>query len=116
MADIFNRLFGRFSFTDLETKNVERHPLIVRKSLNKTFEMLQEYIEKKENVQNKIFDLDYLQLYFTEKRYEVTLLLLADSDGKTIVSCHVACSIPGKSLKYLYKIMHEVKEVLNNDK
>lgn len=115
MADIINRLFGKFSFTDFDTKNTKRHPLVVRKSMNRTFDLLKDFIEKKENAQDKIYDLDYFQLYYVEQEYEVTLLLLADHDGKTIVSCHVTYPFPGKSLKYLYKVMNEIKKVLNNE-
>lgn len=111
--NVFNRLFGKFSFTDLNSKDEKRHPVIVRMSINRVYEKLKAYIECNQCATNKVYSVDFYQLYYEEKGCEITLLLLADKDMKIIVSSHVRCSIPGRSLKCLYHVLNDVNEVLN---
>ncbi len=112
MLDWLKRVFEKFSFTDEESDNERRHPVLSERSLSYCYKTLSEYA-RSENHESVILKEEFHEIYFVEGKFEVTLILLSSPEGKTIVSCHVLASRRGKSRQKLYETLETVNGLLN---
>ena len=112
MFDSLKAVWEKFSFTDEESTNSKRHPILSKHGLNYCFKLLSEYVEKSD-FQDVDIKNDFCEIYYVDGMYEVTLIMLGTEDHKTIVSCHVFCKKRGKSRKKLYLVLDRISKILN---
>lgn len=111
MFDSIKKVFEKFSFTDEESFDTKRHPILSNRNINYCFKTLSNYVSN--NFNDVIIKTDYGEIYYVDDIYEVTLILLSNEENKTLVSCHVLSYKRGKSRKKLYSVLDTINKILN---
>ena len=112
MFDSIKKVFEKFSFTDEESSDIKRYPILSNRNMNYCFKVLTNYVNNN-NFKDVIIKADYGEIYYVDDIYEVTLILLSNEENKTLVSCHVLSSKRGKSREKLYAVLDVVNKVIN---
>lgn len=111
MIDSLKKIFERFSFTDENSQNEKRLPIVSRYNINYCFKKICNYVNNN-SFENIIIKEDYYEIFYVDGIYEVTFILLSNKES-TLISCHVFSKKRGKSRDKLYEVLSNIENLLN---
>ncbi len=112
MFDSIKKIFEKFSFTDEESDDERRRPILVNLPVSYCFKAICDYT-KGQPFTDVVIKEDFNEIYYVDGKDEISLILLANQEGKTIISCHVLSGRRGKSRAKLYETLKVIDGLLN---
>ena len=108
------KFFQKFSFTDLDSKDINSKSVVVKLNIKSCFNKIKQNLLTL-NVKKFIPNEEYNELFYVvDEDSEVTILLLEKENGGTIISSHVKSDQINKSYKVLSNVMFNIRELFNN--